>query len=841
MDKARIVFGKILTGVIFAIGAFLIVFLLVFFAREGTKMVTYYHSGSLETEIGPTPDSLYAFTRLESRNFPSGVLPMAGDTLVTINDSLVTQDLVRRYFNSPLDTSYVFPISFTSGGDTLNTNIKPFRPRTIDYLQIALLQLLRTLIALSFLAVGFWAFLKRPYSGGVKVLTLFCYAMSTFFTFGVSALSSTFAAFEIPFYSIIRQIFFVLAVLFGAFWLHLQLLFPTTKKFIKEHALFANLLIYGPYIVLLALGILKIPVPDSTAFIVISIQITIGFVILTVTHNRAKDSLQRRQTGLVLWGSGIGLVAFFMLLLIALFFGEWLYGFKWTVLIITLMLLPLIISPITFAYAFGRYRLLEIEGKLKRGTRYVVTTIIMLALFIGALYSLGELLIRNFGISDRTPTFIIALALALGFTPAWQKVQGGLERRIYPERHHLRRVIREFLQEIISIPDRVMFWDRIRDQLNKSFGIEIVHPVIRQDDGRFYHFNGVNVDQTPFKEGQEITERLKHSHKPILIDEALSSGRVVMTTDGVKWFETNGIAVLLPLVMQSELVGFVGLGAKIEQEDYTAEDLEILNSLASQVALASENIRLLEDNIDKKRMEEELKFAQQIQRGFLPREIPVTRGLTIAAESLFCLEVAGDYYDVISLADGKTVMAVGDVSGKGAGAALLMANLQASLRTAVGVTTQLSDVVTRINDLIYLNTPQEQYITFFVGIYDPDRAVLSYVNAGHNPPLLIHANAEVEELKVGGLIIGAMPGLPYEQGDIRMNSGDALLIYTDGISEVMNDKEEEFGEERILSVMNQCHTLDPLKILENLKKEAMEFSGNKPWQDDMTLLVARVD
>ncbi|MBU1652410.1 SpoIIE family protein phosphatase [bacterium] len=840
MNRAKVIFSKILTGAIFAIGAFLILFLLVFFVREGTKMATYHNRGSIESAITTSADSIYTLGRIETKDFPSQPIPAQGDTVFSINDSLASAELITRYFSSPLDTGFVVPVGYLNNGDSLVTQLVATRPRTIDYVQLTVLQILRTLLAFSFLAVGFWAFLKRSFSAGVRALTLFCYGMATFFTFGVSALPGSYAFFDIPYFEVIRQIFFILAVMFGAFWLNLQLLFPTAKKFIQKHTLLTYSLIYGPYIALLLVEYFDIPVPNQTAFIIISLQIAIGFTILAITHYRTKDSLQRRQTGLVLWGSGVGLVALFLLLIFAVFFGEVLYGFKWTVLLITLVLLPLILSPITFAYAFGRYRLLEIEGKLKRGTRYVAITVLMLALLVGSVYGLGELLIREFGIIDRTPTFVVALALALGFSPAWRRVQSGLERRIYPERHHLRRVISEFLREIISIPDRTAFWERIREQLHKSFGIEVVHPVLKRDDGGYYSFNGSDVELTPFLDGQEITEKLKTAYCPLLIDEALSSGRVVMTTESVKWFENRKVSLLLPLVMQSQLVGFVCLGTKIEQEDYSAEDLEILNSLASQVALASENIRLLEDNIDKKRMEEELKFAQRIQRGFLPREIPETRGLSIAAESQFCLEVAGDYYDVISLPDAKTVMAVGDVSGKGAGAALLMANLQASLRTAVGVTTELSDIVARINDLIYQNTPQEQYITFFVGIYDPDYSILRYVNAGHNPPILVHADGTDEELSEGGLIIGAIPGVPYQQGETRMAAGDTLLIYTDGISEAIDTDEEEFGEDRIRQLLQKCHDLSPAEIIECLKNDALAFAGNKPWEDDMTLLVAKV-
>ena len=140
------------------------------------------------------------------------------------------------------------------------------------------------------------------------------------------------------------------------------------------------------------------------------------------------------------------------------------------------------------------------------------------------------------------------------------------------------------------------------------------------------------------------------------------------------------------------------------------------------------------------------------------------------------------------------MLAVGDVSGKGAGAALLMANLQASLRTAVGMGIPLSDVVLRINDLIHRNTPPEQFITFFVGIFNPKTREFTYVNAGHNPPMLFRCGTGIETLDVGGLLLGTFTGIAYQQATVTLEPDDVLLLYTDGVSEAMNEAEEEFGE-----------------------------------------------
>jgi serine phosphatase RsbU (regulator of sigma subunit) len=840
LQRTKIIFIKLLTVLIFLLGITLLLFQLAYFTREGTKMVEYYRMGSVQTELETTADSLFVFSRVYTRDFVAAVHPVAGDTLVAVNDSSAVPERVTRYLKSPLEPGEEFPLRFVHQGDTLQTTVRAEPPKPGLFYQILLLQIIRTLLALGFIAVGLWAFLKRSDSAGIRALVLFCLSMAGFFTFGVSVLSGRYAAFDIPGYSVFQVVFGLLMVTFGSFWLNLQLLFPRPKKALRNHPVWTYLIVYFPIPVLILLQLIGLPSIPMIYVLIIALQITIGFVILAASRRHAPNSLERRQTGLVLWGTGIGLTSLFLLLVISIGFRSWFSSFSWSLLIINIFLAPLLLSPISFAYAFGRYRLLEVEGKIRRGTRYFAVTVVMLALMIGTVYLIGDLLIRRLGITDRTPTFMVALVLALGFIPAWRRVQTVVEHHIYPERHHLRAMIGGFLQQIISIPDRETLWSRLHEQLRQSFGINAFYPIVRQDGTGFFFDQNDQPEPTPFQDGQEIVETLRTACCPILVDEALSSGRVVINRELLDWIERHRIALLVPMIIQSRLIGLLALGEKIEGEDFSPEDLKILESVASQVALARENIRLIEDNLDKKRMEEELKFAQRIQKGFLPAEIPPTPGLDIAAESQFCLEVAGDYYDIIGLPDGKSVLAVGDVSGKGAGAALIMANLQASLRTVVGVTTNLSDAVRRINDLIYDNTPPEQYITFFVALFDPGKKQLTYVNAGHNPPLLVQKEGEVELLQKGGLILGAVPGVPFEQDEVRLQTDDLLLIYTDGLSEAMNADGEEFGEERILNLANHCRHLSPSELLECLKTEARKFTGDGVWQDDLTLLSAKV-
>ncbi|TKJ38453.1 hypothetical protein CEE37_13120 [candidate division LCP-89 bacterium B3_LCP] len=843
MNKLKLLYPKLLKGFIFVLGTALFLYLLANYAREGTKVVKYYQSGSIESAVSVSEDSVLVFIRVDPADFVSPNLPIVGDTLTSVNDSAATIQSRNEYFIAPRDAGDTFPVVYIHNGKSFSTTMAADQPDFLTFSSVLILQIIRTILALSFLAVGFWAFLKRPDSAGIRALTMFCYGMAAFFTFMVSALSGRFALFDIPLQQTFNMIFSMLGFFFSAFWLNLQLLFPQPKKIIKEWPISTYLLCYVPSIIVLIVAILQLANIGISVFTMISLQITIGFTILGFSHSRATDAIQKRQAALVLWGSGIGLVSLFFLLIFAgILFTAWFQASRWTALIVTVFFLPLLFSPLSFAYAFGRYRLLEVEGKIKRGTRYISTTVTLLAVFVGVTYLIGEILLRQFGIMDRTPTFMIALGLALGFTPAWRRMQNVMERRFYPERHHLRTMARDFLHKVIAVPDRDTLWRRLEVRLKESLGVERIYPVVASTDQTKFHYHRDGVqDVTPFQMGQELMQKLQTSNRPLLVDEAVASGKIALSVESYSWLTARKIALLLPLIVQSQIRGFLGLEFSEGKEDYAPEDLQILGSLASQVALASENIRLLEENIDKKRMEEELQLARRIQERFLPQEIPPTPGLKIAAQSLFCLEVAGDYYDVIGMPDGRTVLAVGDVSGKGAGAALLMANLQASLRTAIAAELDLSSLVGRINNLIFQNTPQEQYITFFVAVFDPHKRSLVYVNAGHNWPVLVKEDGSSQELNVGGLILGALQDMPYEQAEIKMDSGDLVLMFTDGISEAMNADEEEFGEDRILEYVIQQRQQPTDSILTGLEETAKSFSGDVPWTDDLTMLLICVE
>ncbi|HZY10288.1 MAG TPA: PP2C family protein-serine/threonine phosphatase, partial [Bacteroidota bacterium] len=256
--------------------------------------------------------------------------------------------------------------------------------------------------------------------------------------------------------------------------------------------------------------------------------------------------------------------------------------------------------------------------------------------------------------------------------------------------------------------------------------------------------------------------------------------------------------------------------------------------------ISLENARLFKEAIEKQRMEDELTIAKEIQRGLLPAKLPQIRHFDISATNISSKQVGGDYYDVIPLGDEKYIIAVGDVSGKGTPASLLMANLQATIRALVPLGLPLDELTKRVNDLICDNTGSDRFITFFWGLLDSPAKILRYVNAGHNPPFLFHSNGKIERLDKGGLILGVMKTVvPYQTGQVKFDNGGVLVMFTDGVSEAMNEQGEELGEEKLEEMVRAKLGMSSTHILTEIVEEVKKHSRNIPQYDDITLVVLK--
>ncbi len=334
-----------------------------------------------------------------------------------------------------------------------------------------------------------------------------------------------------------------------------------------------------------------------------------------------------------------------------------------------------------------------------------------------------------------------------------------------------------------------------------------------------------------------------------VMDDVMKNGKSVLTSDAQHdpRYASQTMALLgirsvlaVPLsVSASEVFGLVYADSPTYETTFSEEHLDILVTLASVASIRVENARLLEERFERERMERELELATEIQQSFQPSSPPIVEGYEFQGISFSCYEIGGDYYDFIPRHDNKMMIALGDVSGKGTAAALLMSSLHAAIHAQVAAKSTLAQTVTSVNQYLADNTPTNRFVTLFIAELDPATGKLFFINAGHNPPLMGRADGRVEQLASGGFPLGIIPTAEYEIGETDLQPNDALVIYSDGVSEASNLKGEEFGMERLTSVIRENLKRSASGLRDKIESSLSTFTQSTPAGDDITLVIVK--
>lgn len=305
-----------------------------------------------------------------------------------------------------------------------------------------------------------------------------------------------------------------------------------------------------------------------------------------------------------------------------------------------------------------------------------------------------------------------------------------------------------------------------------------------------------------------------------------------------KLFE-EGFRLIIPIKTNNVVETIVLLGAKLNKSPFMLSDIQFLESLINLSVISLDNTVLFNEFLKKQKIESELNVAREIQVAMLPKEIPQINGYTVSGCNIPALHVGGDYYDIIKVDEDKFILVIADVSGKGTPASLLMANIQSAVHSFLKFYDddfKLELATQKINELIFANTNSEKFITFFWGILDVSSNSFTYVNAGHNPPFLIKKD-NVVNLDKGGLMLGVIDcGMNYSFDKVKIESDDVLVLYTDGVSEARNTAKEEYGEERIISVVKKFRNNSSEEIQNLLLDDIKMFTTGENQYDDITMI-----
>ncbi len=547
-------------------------------------------------------------------------------------------------------------------------------------------------------------------------------------------------------------------------------------------------------------------------------------------YRQLKTPRLKKQVRLVLWGirASVGLYTVaFIFPRLALFHTS--PGLQYLLTTVALM-----IGAGSIAWAIIRYQFLDIRFIIRRGLIITLASSVLIGIYL-LIYSQGKKLISDrldLGIPILEIVYIIFALFS--FQPILEAMEHLIERIFMRDRRDYRNVLHDLSHDIMTTLDTVALQKKITDTLRDTMSLKDASLLVA-DSGLF---RVQKEDKTlTFRSNESWIHLLREAAGPIGFDELSVRTGHSPSMDLLR--ELNAF-LFIPFIHRNSLSGILILGEKASGTRFTAEDMTMLSVLSNQAAIAMENSKLYEESLEKHRIEEELALARDIQKNLLPANIPSGSRFELAGYNLPSKEIGGDYYDFIELGGDKIGIAIGDIAGKGIPAAILMSNLQAALRISALRTANTRDVLQQVNVHITKTTSPERFATFFYSVFDPVSRTLEYTNAGHNFPILFRKNGSHDFLREGGIIVGVLEDAQYSSRTVTMEPGDCVVLYTDGVTEALNQKEEEFGEEKLLEVSKASAGHSAQEILNHILESVADFTHGDLQSDDVTLVVLKV-
>jgi phosphoserine phosphatase RsbU/P len=560
----------------------------------------------------------------------------------------------------------------------------------------------------------------------------------------------------------------------------------------------------------------------------------------------------RRKIRVIVWGTVVGLTPGMVLDVVAIFTGKqvpellpvWLWG---PIVVGTFWLFPL-----SFAYAVVKHRVLEIPILLKRSARYFLVqrgfVVVHVLLNTALTVILALAFSRVFKSSSPFPipalltaAVIFGSVLALSGLRLHHVVTRRIDRAFFRSSYDARQVLENLVDKTRLASSREKLAALLEGEIEQALHPTAIGIYLEESDGRLtLQPDGSQQKFEPIlsMDIALLRELQRHAGPWELIPQ---QPRISLETSA---FGSVQPECLVPMLgSDSQLRGVVVLGTRLSEESYSREDRRLLASVAGQAAGALENIRLAEKMAERmeaeRRVAIEMQVAKEVQDKLLPQCAPVLQTLECAGRCIQTRSVGGDYYDFLDLGPGHVGLVLGDVSGKGISAALLMANLQASLRSrCVGSSGDIPLRLSAVNEQLRKSSGEGYFATLFFADYDDSSRLLLFSNCGHNPPILLRTDGKVDRLAATATVLGLFEKWQCSTQETTLHPGDLLVIYSDGVTEAMNQAGEEFGETRFIASLRDFRSFAPTLLLTNVVSTVQEFTGGFQ-SDDLTLLIAR--
>ncbi len=549
-----------------------------------------------------------------------------------------------------------------------------------------------------------------------------------------------------------------------------------------------------------------------------------------------------RKARVILWGTVIGILPI-VVELAAVDFA----GYRPPFWLDTTLVLVVLLYPLSFAYAVVKYRVMEIPVLLRVSARYILVQrgFVLLLFVVGA--SAIAIFTHTFSrFFQATSSTGMALSAVFGIALVWiaaPMVRRGTERidrAFFRSAYDARIILQDLAKETRTVSDRHELARLLENHLREALHPKTFCCYLQDAHARLIAESG------PFPPSLAAISVAS----PMLLELARrGKSRDVPPPGSPDAAEFSTLAPLEPeclvpiLERAGSLIGLLVLGPRLSEETYSGEDKRLLDSVASQAGIALENIQLAEKMAERmeaeRRSAREFEMARQVQTRLFPQKFPSLRTLEYAGRCIQARQVGGDYYDFLELAPGRLAFLLADIAGKGFSGALLMANLQANLRSQYAAALEdLPRMLESVNRFFYENTADDAYATLFFADYDDASGRMRYANCGHVSPLILRADGSAEWLESTCTVLGLFDTWRCSLAEVVLAPHDMLVLYSDGVTEAAKDNGEEFGRVRLLDTVRANKDLTASLLLEAIVAEVQNYGGSEQ-ADDLTLVVAR--
>ncbi len=578
--------------------------------------------------------------------------------------------------------------------------------------------------------------------------------------------------------------------------------------------------------------------------ILVSAALVIGWISLFINYFKLKSSKERNAIFVILVSYTLGVFAVIYTVTALNLVVDTIFNSPEQLA----PLILLVLLPISFGYSIFKYSLMDVSEVVKKTILYGAATISIAAVYFFVVWLIGQTVSNALGAGYQgLIAGFIFITFALIFQSSKDRFQESVTKKFYPEQFAFQQIVLNYGKEVSTIVgfDNVLEFSKktLVDSLQiKKFGIILKCNEI----GGYKLRTNVGFETPELQIEVNIPQIIKHILDKNSLNQIPAIQREqfnLIFGEDESILINNEIFTAIPMLINSKLLGIMLFGLKKSGLQFVDNEMELLYSAASQTAISLENARLYEAEAEKLKMDRDLENARQIQESLLPMAIPFIEKLDISGKMIPAMHVGGDYFDVIKVTNDKIFVIIGDVSGKGLAASFYMSKLQTMMRIYCTQDISPKELLVEVNKRIYKSIEKNWFITVSIALFDLKENKIVFCRAGHTP-LLVNSHNNLIEYQPKGIGVGIEKGEIFEasleQIEIPLKQNDVFILYSDGITEAMNSKDELYGIERLKSVVKNSNVMSSFQIQKNLLDSIQSYRDGNEINDDLTLVITKV-